>query len=69
MSAIADIFGCHYTTISRSWIKYKVYESFTATTKREAERLAAVWAADRTIQAEDITVLEAVQKYINAKTP
>ena len=49
--------------------KKRIYESFTAATKREAERMAAVWAADRTDQAEDITVLEAVQKYINAKTP
>lgn len=49
--------------------KKRIYESFTAATKREAERLAAVWAADRTDRPEDITVMEAVTQYISLKTP
>ena len=45
----------------------KVYESFTAATKREAEAQAAKFAndADRA-RADDITVQEAVNKYIEA---
>ena len=49
--------------------KKRIYESFTAATKREAERMAAVWAADRTARPEDITVREAVKKYIALKKP
>lgn len=45
----------------------KVYESFTASTKREAELAAAKFVAnnDRT-RSQDITVLEAVTSYIEA---
>jgi len=45
----------------------KHYESFTASTKREAEMLAAKFAADNDRKrVEDLTVLEAVQSYIDS---
>ena len=46
----------------------RIYESFTAPTKREAEVLAAEWAAkkDRRMQS-DLTVGEAIEGYIKAK--
>ena len=46
----------------------KIYESFTAPTKREAEMLAAQWQnkKDRRIKS-DLTVREAIEGYINAK--
>lgn len=45
----------------------RVYESFTASTKKEAERQAAVWNADRQSRGEDLTVKDAIRKYIDAK--
>lgn len=47
--------------------KKRKYESFTAPTKREAEALAAKWNQDRKQRPEDITVKEAVGKYISSK--
>lgn len=49
--------------------KKLVYESFTAESKREAERLAAVWAAQKTDRASDITIQDSVNRYIEAKSP
>jgi len=45
------------------------YMSFTASTKREAEFLAAQWAATGKTepQHEDITLYEAITRYINSK--
>lgn len=44
------------------------YKSFTASTKREAEFLAAEWAAGKSItNADNITTYEAVTRYIDAK--
>ena len=48
--------------------KKAIYQSFTAPTKREAERAAAIWAANKTTQRpENITVKAAIDKYITAK--
>lgn len=47
--------------------KKRIYESFTAPTKREAEALAAMWAADKHDRPEDISVIEAIEKYIRSK--
>lgn len=48
--------------------KKRIYESFTAPTKKEAERLATAWAADRiTKRADNITVSQAIQEYITVK--
>lgn len=47
--------------------KKRVYESFTAPTKREAEALAAKWAERKNRRPDDITVGEAVRKYIETK--
>ena len=47
--------------------KKRLYESFTAPTKREAEMLAAKWAIERDSRAKDITVSEAIDNYIRAK--
>lgn len=45
----------------------KIYESFTASTKQEAEMLASKFAADvDRNRADDLTVGECIQKYINA---
>lgn len=50
--------------------KKAIYQSFTATTKKEAERAAAVWAANKTVKRpENITVGSAIDKYITAKEP
>ena len=50
--------------------KKAIYQSFTASTKREAERAAAIWAANKTQQRpENITVKGAIDKYIAAKEP
>lgn len=50
--------------------KKAIYQSFTASTKREAERAAAIWAANKTQQRpENITVKGALDKYIAAKEP
>lgn len=47
--------------------KKRKYESFTAPTKREAEAMAAKWNQDRKQRPEDITVEEALKKYIASK--
>lgn len=48
----------------------KKYKSFTAATKKEAERLAADWLGGKTERAEssDLTVKEAVRQYIDSKS-
>lgn len=43
------------------------YESFTAPTRREAERLAAEYADKRTTRPHDISIKEAITKYIDSK--
>lgn len=43
------------------------YESFTAPTKKEAEKAASDWNADRTKRRFDLTVSEAVTRYIDGK--
>lgn len=44
------------------------YKSFTASTKREAEFLAAEWAAGKALeQPENITLYDAITKYIDMK--
>ena len=48
--------------------KKKIYESFTAPTAAEAEMAAAEWKASRKNRGTDITVAEAVERYITAKT-
>jgi len=46
----------------------KVYESFTAPTKYEAEKMASDWKADRTKQKRSgLTVKQALEGYITAK--
>jgi integrase len=61
----------HYETITDKdgrEKKKRVYESFTASTKKEAERQAAVWAADQeAARPENITIYEAVSRYIAVK--
>lgn len=45
----------------------RIYESFTASSKREAELLASKFQLDRERQrADDLTVKEAVQRYIDS---
>lgn len=56
----------HYTYVNGK--KKRVYESFTAPTKREAEAAAALWSCERSERGQDITVAEAVERYIVAKT-
>lgn len=59
----------HYETNTDGERK-AIYQSFTAPTKREAERAAAIWAANKTTQRpENITVTAAIDKYITAKKP
>ena len=48
--------------------KKKIYESFTAPTAAEAEMMAAEWKASRKSRGTDITVAEAIERYIAAKT-
>lgn len=48
--------------------KKKIYESFTAPTAAEAEMMAAEWKASRKNRGTDITVAEAIERYITAKT-
>ena len=55
----------HYTYVDGK--KKKVYESFTAPTKREAEAAAAIWSCERKERGQDISVAEAVERYIVAK--
>ena len=46
----------------------KVYESFTASTKKEAELKASEWASKKDRRNKsDLTVYEAIEGYINAK--
>ena len=56
----------HYVFVDGK--KKPVYESFTAPTKREAEVAAAIWSCERRDRGQDITVAEAVDRYITAKT-
>lgn len=44
------------------------YESFTADTKAEAEKLASTWNANKNKRASNITIHDAIDKYISAKT-
>lgn len=48
--------------------KQRVYESFTAPTKRAAELLAAQWALTREDRPEDVTVQDGVEAYIQSRT-
>lgn len=48
--------------------KIRKYKSFTADTKREAERLAAAWEYDKNHKVVDITVRDAIDQYITVKT-
>ena len=56
----------HY--VMRDGKKRPVYESFTAPTKREAEAAAAAWAIERKARGQSMTVSDAVERYITAKT-
>lgn len=56
----------HYDT--RNGKKVRIYESFTAPTKREAEAQAAQWSLDRNRRPPELTVGKAIEEYISAKT-
>lgn len=63
-----QVFSHYEVTVTPDGPKKKrIYESFTAPTKREAEALAAMWAADKHDRPEDILVIEAIEKYIRSK--
>lgn len=47
--------------------KKKIYKSFTAETRRDAERLAAEWTYLNRMDTKGKNVIRAVQEYINAK--
>ena len=47
--------------------KKKIYKSFTAETRRDAERLAAEWTYMNRMDTKGKNVIRAVQEYINAK--
>ena len=47
--------------------KVRKYKSFTASTKKEAERQAAVWEYDQALNANRLTVHDAIEQYINVK--
>ncbi len=47
--------------------KIRKYKSFTADTRKEAERLAAVWEYDQSRAAQDLTVHDAIDQYITIK--
>lgn len=49
--------------------KKREYESFTAPTKAEAEALASAWKLDRKQRPEDVSVHDAIRKYIDVKEP
>ena len=49
--------------------KKREYESFTAPTKDEAEALASAWKLDRKQRPEDVSVHDAIRKYIDVKEP
>ena len=51
--------------IYKDGVKKKKYKSFTAPTKREAERMAAQWTGEK---VTDLTVHDAIDRYIRAKT-
>lgn len=53
---------------SRNGKKVRLYESFTAPSKREAEAMAAKWNLDRENRLPELTVKKAVDEYISAKT-
>ena len=55
----------HYEVVDGK--KIRKYKSFTASTKREAERLAAVWEYDRDYYANRLTVRDAIDQYISVK--
>lgn len=48
--------------------KKREYESFTAPTKAEAEALASAWKLDRKQRPEDVSVHDAIRKYIDVST-
>lgn len=65
-----QVFSHYEVTVTPDGPKKKrIYESFTAPTKREAEALAAMWAADKHDRPEDISVMEAIAQYIELKRP
>ena len=47
--------------------KIRKYKSFTADTKKEAERLAAVWEYDQAQNAGKLSVHDAIEQYISVK--
>jgi hypothetical protein len=47
--------------------KIRKYKSFTADSKKEAERLAAVWEYDQTQNAGKLSVHDAIEQYIDVK--
>ena len=47
--------------------KTRKYKSFTADTRKEAERLAAVWEYDQAQNANKLTVHDAIEQYITVK--
>ena len=47
--------------------KIRKYKSFTADSKREAERLAAVWEYDQELNAGKLSVHDAIEQYITLK--
>lgn len=66
--------GRHWRCLVFSHYEYKdgkkirKYKSFTSSSKREAERLAAVWEYDRSREALDLTVRGAIDQYITIKS-
>ena len=47
--------------------KVRKYKSFTADTRKEAERLAAVWEYDQEQRAGKLSVHDAIDQYIAVK--
>ena len=47
--------------------KVRKYKSFTADSKKEAERLAAVWEYDQAQNAGKLSVHDAIEQYIDVK--
>ena len=47
--------------------KIRKYKSFTADTRKEAERLAAVWEYDQAQNAGKLSVHDAIEQYIDVK--
>ena len=50
-------------------VKKREYKSFTASTKREAEAMAAAWAVDRKRSPDQKKVIELIEEYIDIKRP